>query len=460
MLRNRKLNTRKLNQKEKALKLSMPPAAPAEMTFSDVLENEYKCLESACAHADECRLSWERIPMHLSSASCRLPYRKKPCEIKPQVHIPQLKLFLSELKFLMEFAGFDRQMNVIYIGAANGKHIVYLANLFPKLSFYLFGLTPDANEFNHVDNIITFSDSFKHFSTDQAAIFSRGSLFKMQLLIISNIRSGGSPRYGYDFDSCCAKDMEDQLTWVRLIQPDAALLKFHLSCKPGKTIWLAPCSEKHILFAPFSSKSGTELQLVTIDPWKMREYDNTMIEEQMYYFNNFTRVCQYGLSIPGFSENPLKDKLHMDDCWDCCAMREICMEFLSKKYNQECCGPTLEVHEVISAAVYHSTILPTEMSNIVSAYSSCIGENELYEFIGAVIRHCGTNISRNMEKSPHGILAHGEQWITHMRKFQNFHITVKSGKQRYSSQVIEEIYKLYASSGDRTPAIGIYPTTL
>jgi hypothetical protein len=457
MLHNYNAHARNSNAKNRALKLLMPPASPWGMSFSDVIKHEYKCLEDASVLAAECRHTWKKMPMHLSSASGRSWYREKPCEIKPQVHILQLKLFLSELKFLMEFAGFERKMDVIYVYAVEGYHIPFLANLFPNLTFYLYGSQRFCDELRRVKNIFIISGQMKMFTTAEATWWGENNS-KQKLLLISHMQSGAPGKTGRDFDSC-AKHMSDQLEWCRAMQPSAAMLKFHLSYKPEKTTWLAPCSNKHLWIAPFSSKSGTELRLVTTDPWKMQEYDNTAIEEQMYYFNNFTRVCQYGVSIPRFSESPMKDALHMDDCWDCCSMREICMEFLSKKYEQEY-GPTLEVREVIRAAVYHLSPLPDEMCDIISKYTSGIGEQEMFEFIEAVIKNSGTNASRKMEKYPHGILAHGEQWITRMHKFRNLHIVIKSNKPRLSSSVVDEIYKLYTSCGDKTLAVGIYPVKL
>lgn len=455
MLRNRNAHARNSNAKDRALKLSLPPASPREMSFSDVLKHEYKCLEDASAFADECRLSWKKMPMHLSSASGRSWYREKPCEIKPQVHIPQLKLFLSELRFLMEFAGFDQKMNVIYVGASDGNHILYLANLFPNLTFYLYDPRPLSHSFDKLKNVYTLTGSHGQFSIDHAFGWGADNHGTKELFI-SDVQSGNPGLTGHNFEACRAKDMDDQLEWVRAMRPVAAMLKFHLSYKPGKTTWLAPYSDEHLQISPFSSKSGTELRLITTDPWDMKEYDNTEIEEQMYYFNNFTRVCQYGVSIPQFSDNPMKEAMHMDDCWDCCAMREICLEFLSKKYEKEY-GPTLEVHEVIRAVIYCSTSLPADICDTISKYTSYVGEQEMYEFIEAVIKNCGTNASRKMEKSPHGISAHGEQWVTRMHKFRNLNLVIKSNTPRLSSPIVNEIYKMYASCGDHAPVVGIYP---
>ena len=55
-------------------------------------------------------------------------------------HLGQLKLLMSEILFLTKLANDNNK--VVYVGAAEGYHISYLADMFPKLSFELWDATP------------------------------------------------------------------------------------------------------------------------------------------------------------------------------------------------------------------------------------------------------------------------------------------------------------------------------
>ena len=67
-------------------------------------------------------------------------YVRKDERKKLAAHWGQRKLFLSELYFLTKYAGLSK--NVIYAGAAPGKHTKYLATLFPEHKFILVDPSP------------------------------------------------------------------------------------------------------------------------------------------------------------------------------------------------------------------------------------------------------------------------------------------------------------------------------
>lgn len=440
------------------MKICMPPAAGTEMSFEDVIKQEYEYLLRSSALARECQHSWKKMPLYVSTSDSRAMYREKPCEVRPQVHIGQLKLFLSELQFLTEFTTHGVKSVIVYAGAADGHHIAYLAQLFPYLEFHLYDPRPFSPILSGIENIEFMTGSLGWFNEAMASGygFSGCGTREYDVLFISDIRSGSSENANCDFDACCIRDMDAQLSWMQLMKPKAGMFKFRLSYNPGKTTWLAPCDEKHLMYGIFAAKSATEMRLISTDYSSLWEYDNTGMEERAYYFNNFTRMCQYGMSIPGYRENSIKKILGMDDCWDCCAMREICLEFLSKKYEQEF-GPTKEVVEVISAAVAYVINVPSSLAEIIARCVTFVDEQELYGFITAVIKNCGSNASYKMHKSPHGEPAQGRQWVDRMGAFRGIPLSIKKNRPRLTAPVVAKIGKLYSQIGEIAPPLGKYP---
>src|SRR4051812_18048330 len=72
----------------------------------------------------------------------KLKYRKRIGEYKQPLHWGQRKLLLSEIEFLTLYG--DRSNTVVYVGAADGKHILYLSKLFENHKFILY----DPNNFD------------------------------------------------------------------------------------------------------------------------------------------------------------------------------------------------------------------------------------------------------------------------------------------------------------------------
>jgi len=457
---NTRKNARKEQDKSKAFALTMPSLVVPGTTFKDIALKEHEHLKYATQCAEMYRTAWTRMPLYVSLSDKQCAYRERHCEVRPQVHIGQLKLFLAELKFLMEFMkSLMEQVTVVYAGAADGHHIAYLAQLFPNAEFHLYDPQPFSPMLHYVKNVCIFTGSEGFFNANKAALYSgTGNGYKRledPILFISDIRTGNSSNPKCDFEKCCEFDMDMQLLWMQVMRPRSAMFKFRLPYKPGKTKWLAPCDDRHLWYGIFAARGATEMRLISTDADKICVYDNTEMEERACYFNNFTRICQYGTDLP---ENlAMKNDLGMDNCWDCCAMREICIEYLSKKYEPEF-GPCCEVLEIIDAAVSRICDIPTDLSVIIAGYATHIDEQELYGFIGAVIQNCGSNASYKLRKPPHGGNHAQKQWLYRRHEFRGFPCTVKKTKRLLAGSVVKEIEKLYANAGlAHAPPLGKYP---
>ena len=251
-----------------------------------------------------------------------------------------------------------------------------------------------------------------------------------------------------------------QLEWMRAMKPDAAIFKFRLSYKPGKTMWLTPASAKHLKYGIFSARSATEMRLVCTDPYALAEYDNVQMEECAYHFNNMTRIGQYGPTVNGVpleKISAIKESLGMDNCWDCNAMREICLSFLTKKHEGSYQAEFSETIEVTATAISLMLKMPAPLANIIAQYASVVDESELYGFIGACIRNCGSNANYKMHARVHYDHAPMVSWIDRIDRFRGSQMSIKKTKKRIPLEIVDEIHKLYAPAGKLSPPLGEYP---
>lgn len=389
-----------------ALKKIMPPKALLGTKLEDVLAAESAALAEAQKLADKMTAEMRPITHYLSQNAPRQLYRDRTTLVKPQVHAGQLKLFLSELRFLTEFSGKDDEKDtaVIYAGAAPGIHLPYLANLFPRIEFVLYDPKKFCDEIFTISNIIVSHHSGNcGIRFDQEIVKSYSGLKKEQFinymlrdkyefLFISDIRSGNSDDPKCDFEKCCQDDMDAQMQWIKTMRPAASLIKFRLPYAVGETKYLAPIDNEHLWFGVFAPRNSTELRLIVGPECQMQWYTHAKIEEQAYYFNNFTRVAQYGSRAP----NQKKAALGMDNCWDCCAMRDICYKYLSQKYGDG----QAPMPEIAARHIILTTNLIDAIVEIIVNYFLMVSENELYDFMAAVIREC--NAGEKLHTAPHG----------------------------------------------------------
>lgn len=219
-----------------------------------------------------------------------LTYRRRKFEWKPPLHFGQMKLFISELEFLTIYG--HRSRVVIYAGSADGKHIPYLAHLFPENYFILWDPAPMYHGYLQMNNIEFHQDLF----TDDVA---RGyAQTYPDALFISDIRSVPdgidysqmTPELDVELEEDVKRDMDLQRRWCEIMEPSAAMLKFRLPYTPGVSEYL----DGEVYFQAFASETSSETRLV-IDkqrfPYnKSREYNHEEYENYLYRFNRCTRI--------------------------------------------------------------------------------------------------------------------------------------------------------------------------
>ena len=237
----------------------------------------------------------------------REKYRRRQGEKKTVIHWGQRKLLLSEIEFITMF--YDECKTVVYAGAAPGTHITYLSELFPNIMFILVDPAPfTVKETNKINiNQQLFNDDF-------ASKFSG----KEGVLFISDIRATDYNEEDEDkHQEEVQRDMDDQKRWHEIMKPVASMLKFRLPWTPGNRRYL----DGTIYLPVFGPITTTESRLIVTRDSKEKEYDNTVYEEEMFYFNTILRPALYDHTV--VAEGLCR-------CYDCRSEVEILRKYLEK----------------------------------------------------------------------------------------------------------------------------------
>lgn len=241
------------------------------------------------------------------------------------------KLLLMEIDFLCTHS--NTQDTVLYIGAAPGHHIDYLANtLFPDLHFFLYDPAPFNKQLSELPNVSLFNEFF---TMEEALQFKQ---FNKNLLFISDIRRLQSDEDGLN------EDMIKQSVWHKTIIPKASLLKFRLPeeekdrgpTSTGTDQVPSKCDSKCLYLAgdlymqPYASRWSHEGRLVCIRPEPVEGgedftptpdtiWDPLIYCKRFDYFNAFIRPvrCEHECRGAGLS-----------DTWDAHVELEILASYL------------------------------------------------------------------------------------------------------------------------------------
>ena len=282
--------------------------------------------------------------LNINSEYPRLKYFVRDEDDKKSViHFGQLKLLLTEIRFLTEYHKLSNI--VVYAGAAPGHHIKYLSKLFPKHEFELYDPCEFDKELNNSHKYKMINCHQEYF-TDKVATKLQNKYGDGKILFVSDIRTADYRQMNeLENEQCIEKDNKWQLNWCRIMKPIKAMLKFRLPYPDrikGPTQYL----DGDIWIQSFARRSGTETRLIPSynDGFKydkMKIYDHIKYEEQLFFFNEKIRKARV--------ENEYFDKsigfVNNFDCWSYgyllerylfyvkeIAMDEIDDLFIKKKY--------------------------------------------------------------------------------------------------------------------------------
>lgn len=214
----------------------------------------------------------------------RLKYKSFEDNIHFNKHHGQRKLLNSEIEFLTDFTIPTKEYVVVYAGAADGRHIPLLAELFPNCRFVLYDPAPFA--INPTPRIMIRNKLF----LEEDAISFIGT---ENLLFISDIRSV-PPKdlpegvYEAEFEKHVRFDLGLQKMWVQHMRAPS-MLKFRLPYEKGQMEYFAG----NIVIQDWAPVHSTESRLIVTDFDTMVTYDQQTYEEQFYYFNAVYRPSQF-----------------------------------------------------------------------------------------------------------------------------------------------------------------------
>lgn len=242
----------------------------------------------------------------------KLPFDESVHKQIRDLHSGQAKLLFGEILFLTKY--YQPDALVLYVGAAGGKHIPHLSNLFPKLIFHLYD--PSKFEIEPTDRIKIFNKKF----TDEIALkySNQKVLFISDIRTYENIKDADETEYRKIVDI----DMSWQMSWVKIIRPIASTLKFKLSTAPGHTKYF----DGTIYLQPYNRMSA-ETRLFVTDINKFKSYDNIEFDEKNVYFNWITR-----LEFKSRDFQKIMNKYHIKNNWDN-SMALFIMLFYCQKFD-------------------------------------------------------------------------------------------------------------------------------
>ena len=245
-------------------------------------------------------------------------------EDRTTVHYGQRKLFLSEVEFLTNVCSeipdkSFKKLVVIYAGAAPGIHIGFLSEMFPFIRFVL--IDPAKFQVETSEKIEIYQEYF----TDEMALRFKEDYSDYLRLFISDIRrfGPGTKLTDEEVESEILEDMNHQMNWYKLLDPFRSLLKFRLPYVENRNNAKTKIEylDGDIYFQIWPPCSSSETRLYVRDNAKLKSYECTKYENQLFRFNNFERAqCYYHeYKLPG-----------LDHCYDCRAEIYVFEQYLDK----------------------------------------------------------------------------------------------------------------------------------
>jgi len=217
----------------------------------------------------------------------QMKYRSRTEAEKTAIGWGQRKLFISELQFLTRF--WDKKkhpkLTIVYAGSAPGKHIKWLAKLFPDTIWHLY----DPREFDIQDD-----DQIKihqeYFLDETAEMWAKKTKDeKLSLFFISDIRTADYQKFGStreENEADVLRDMMWQQNWYYIMKPIYAHLKFRcLYYEDNKPAPPMLYLDGYVFRQPWTPQSSSESRLVPYGEGITRNWDPKEYENSFFYHN-------------------------------------------------------------------------------------------------------------------------------------------------------------------------------
>lgn len=233
------------------------------------------------------------------------------------LYFGQLKLLISEIQFLAYINSlnynFSSKSLIIYIGSAPGNHISCLIKLFPKeIKYFFIDIRRHHSSLINLEikneydiNIIT-----KWVDDDFIKEF-KNKYIDFDIIFICDIRDAENIKN-------INNDMKLQLNWYNILNPIYSLLKFRfnfveLNIENNDDLYYNYL-DGLIFHQAYKKKFSSESRLFVKQNAKMVKYNMLKYEQQMVYYNLYTRKNCIIHDIDFFG---------IDQCVDCNIYIEI-----------------------------------------------------------------------------------------------------------------------------------------
>lgn len=240
-----------------------------------------------------------------------------------QFHWGQRKLLDSEIEFIVWcIKNFRKQgylkdvYNCLYIGAAPGFHIPYLAKLFPNVTFVLYD--PQPFKIKETSQIKIVQDFFNEKNSSEYRGKTDIYISDIRNPDFDNLKKDESKKK--EADNSVEADMNLQMKVAELAQPRYASLKFRVSYLGRPFTYFV--GEIHV--QPWAPVRSTELRIFT-DCQQKRQYDSVLYEEIMAYHNEEVRNKE---------DFPIYDIKELNNHYDTVLEYVILKEYLTFTYNK------------------------------------------------------------------------------------------------------------------------------
>jgi len=284
-------------------------------------ETELAAVEAA-AYAPA---AWPPPARYDDVRATRLPYRPGKQLLRLQLHLGQRKLLLWEVEFLARHGG--RSANVVYAGAAPGRHFGLVARLFPGHKFRLYD--PAAFAVRDGPRVATHRELF----TDDTARALAAELGG-DVLFLSDIRSGTKAMTAAEFEARVRADQDAQVRWAEIMGARAASLKFRVPYDAPAQYEQAAGELRLQAWAPVAS-SEARLELLAEDfvdgKAPRRKYSRAEYEDVFSYHGVVRRDWV-------FHEHGERPARGLDHCYDCAREVQIWTDYLASPAGRKGAG--------------------------------------------------------------------------------------------------------------------------
>lgn len=218
-------------------------------------------------------------------------------------NIPLLKQFLTDLFFLTYFWDPDEvpEPTVIVIGSGNGEYYLFLSELFPTATFYLY---------DQVEFVIDEESSDRVFFSNQP--FVPGEFNSDTTYLISHIKSEDR-----------AADMELQMEWMEELRPVKGMLRYDIN--------YVNYYDGYAILPPWD-KQSYELYLVPTNNLDRRDWNLKLLRKQLWYHYHIVREYHNYLNIFDDTWNVYdQDELintRWDDTWTMSILRDYLIKMM------------------------------------------------------------------------------------------------------------------------------------